>query len=191
MESSSLRSWKRRTHTGESPFLPFMVAPGSLVPDFLPIGGKIPVRQTSSTHGSDGYITTDIEIIGAVRRRLADKLDSQVGRFSFHQSFLLSGADILIITYGVTARAARDAQLTMRDRGYLVSLLILKTLWPVPEDLIRETAKACNWVVVFEMNLGQYVREIERVLAGKNVERFGRMDGGLITPTQIIEAARG
>jgi 2-oxoglutarate/2-oxoacid ferredoxin oxidoreductase subunit alpha len=182
---------ERRIHIGESPFLPFIIAPGSLVPDFLPIGGKIPVRQTSSTHGPDGYISTDTEIIGAVRRRLADKLDSQVGCFSYHQSFLLSGAGILIITYGVTARAARDAQLTMRDSGYLVSLLILKTLWPVPEELIRETAKPCKRAVVFEMNMGQYVREIERVLAGKNVEWFGRMDGGLITPAQIIEVVRG
>ena len=43
-------------------FLPFRAASESLVPDFLPIGGDIPVRQTSSTHGPDGYITTDTEI---------------------------------------------------------------------------------------------------------------------------------
>lgn len=182
---------ERRAHTAESPFLPFAVAPGNLVPDFFPIGGDIPVRQTSSTHGPDGYITTDTEIIGTVRRRLADKLNSQVGSFSYYQSSILPGADTLIITYGVTARAARDAQLSMQDSGYRVSLLILKTLWPVPEDLIRQTARAYRRVVVFEMNLGQYVREIERVLAGKKVDWFGRMDGGLVTPAQIIEVVRG
>ena len=41
------------------PFFPFHVDKGQQVPDFLPIGGKVLVRQTSSTHGAEGYITTD------------------------------------------------------------------------------------------------------------------------------------
>jgi 2-oxoglutarate/2-oxoacid ferredoxin oxidoreductase subunit alpha len=182
---------ERRAHTGEDAFLPFAVTPGRLVPDFLPLGGDIPVRQTSSTHGPDGYITTDPEIIGSIRKRLADKLTTRIGHFSYHQSFLLPGVDTLIITYGVTARAARDAQVAMQEAGCQVSLLILKTLWPVPEKLIRETARPYRRVVVVEMNLGQYVLEIERVLAGKRVDWFGRMDGSLLTPAGIIEVTHG
>ena len=41
-------------------FLPFAVKDGQQVPDFLGIGGERLVRQTSSTHGADGYITTDL-----------------------------------------------------------------------------------------------------------------------------------
>jgi 2-oxoglutarate/2-oxoacid ferredoxin oxidoreductase subunit alpha len=182
---------ERTTHAGSGPFLPFAVAPGGLVPDFLPMGGKTLVRQTSSTHGPDGYITTDGGIIGALRIRLMVKLESQVEHFSYHQSFLLSDAELLIITYGVTARAAREAQLDLRAAGCRVCLLVLRTLWPVPEALLRKTAQPFNRVVVVEMNLGLYVREIERVLAGKKVDWFGRMDGGLITPGQIVEVIRG
>jgi 2-oxoglutarate/2-oxoacid ferredoxin oxidoreductase subunit alpha len=182
---------ERRTHSGESAFLPFAVTPGRLVPDFLPLGGDIPVRQTSSTHGPDGYITTDPEIIGSMRKRLADKLTTRIGSFSYHQSFLMPEADVMIITYGVTARAARAAQLAMQNAGRKVSLLILKTLWPVPEELIRETAGPYRRIVVIEMNQGQYVFEIERVLTGKTIDWFGRMDGSLITPAQIVEAIHG
>jgi 2-oxoglutarate ferredoxin oxidoreductase subunit alpha len=53
--------------------------------------------------------------------------------------------------------------------------------------LILEKAKAVKRVVVVEMNLGQYVREIERILPDKEVEFFGQMDGKLITPGQIKE----
>jgi len=42
--------------------------------------------------------------------------------------------------------------------------------------------------VVVEMNLGQYVREIERILGEKQVDFCGQMDGWLISPDKIKEA---
>jgi 2-oxoglutarate ferredoxin oxidoreductase subunit alpha len=39
--------------------------------------------------------------------------------------------------------------------------------------------------VVIEMNLGQYVREIERLLPAKKVLFLGQMNGNLIKPSQI------
>jgi 2-oxoglutarate ferredoxin oxidoreductase subunit alpha len=37
------------------------------------------------------------------------------------------------------------------------------------------------------MNLGQYVREIERLLPDKDIRFLGRMDGTLIRPAEIQE----
>jgi 2-oxoglutarate/2-oxoacid ferredoxin oxidoreductase subunit alpha len=181
----------RTYFTDNRSFLPFEVLSDRLVPDFLPIGGPIPVRQTSSTHGPDGYITTDSVMIGSMRRRLADKLTQQIDRFSYHQNFILPGASTLIITYGVTARAARDAQVALQDDGHQISLLVLKTLWPVPEGLICEAAREYHRIIVVEMNMGQYLLEIERILDGKKVIWYGRMDGSLVTPEQIIEVVHG
>ncbi len=169
------------------PFLPFEVPSGRLVPYFLPIGHKVLVRQTSSTHGPDGYITTDSDEIGKYRKRLRVKLISAVDRFSFHEAQMEDDADILLIAYGVTARAAKEVFKAQRGAGKRVSLLVLKTLWPVPEDLIREKAGNVERVVVVEMNLGQYVREVERVLPDKKVDFLGQMNGRLITPQQIKE----
>jgi 2-oxoglutarate ferredoxin oxidoreductase subunit alpha len=42
-------------------------------------------------------------------------------------------------------------------------------------------------VVVVEMNLGQYVGEIHRILPNRQVDFYGQMDGRLITPQQIEE----
>jgi len=64
---------------------------------------------------------------------------------------------------------------------------VLKTLWPVPEQLIREKAEPYTRVVMPEMNLGQYVRELQRVLPGKGIDFLGRMNGELIKPGQIQE----
>ena len=94
----------------------------------------------------------------------------------------------MIIAYGVTARAAKSVFKALTGAGKPVHLLILKTLWPVPENVIRKAVENVKRVVVVEMNLGQYVREIERILGDKTVDFCGQMDGGLISPDKIREA---
>jgi 2-oxoglutarate/2-oxoacid ferredoxin oxidoreductase subunit alpha len=177
---------ERKTAPADKPFVPFEAADDS-APDFLPIGGKRIVRQTSSTHGPDGYITTDPGQIGESQGRLRNKIISSVGEFTFFEEENTPGADTLIITYGVTARAVKVAAADAAESGSPVSVLTLKTLWPVSEELIREKAEAYDRIIVVEMNLGQYVREIERILAGKKIQFFGQMNGDLITPSQIME----
>jgi len=171
----------------ELPFLPFGVRENCQVPDFLPIGGDRLVRQTSSTHGPDGYITTDPNVIKSTRNRLMTKLTASVPHFTYYEAFIENQADTLMITYGVTARAAKSVFTAKKQAGDPVSLLTLKTLWPVPEDLIRETAEPFKKIIVIEMNLGQYVREIQRILPGKSIRFVGRMDGDLIPPSRIRE----
>ena len=94
-------------------------------------------------------------------------------------------ANTLLITYGVTSRAAREAVNDEKRHGKPVSHLVLKTLWPVPDKVIREKSENVKRVVVVEMNLGQYVREIKRILTDKKVDFYGQMNGELITPKQI------
>lgn len=175
---------RKRSGGGES-YRPFQVTKGQKVPGFLPMGGQIPVRQTSSTHGPDGYITTDISEIAENLERLKAKLDGVAQKYAFHQFYEDRDSDILLITYGITARAAMECFFQREKGGGGFSLLVLKTLWPVPEQLIVQKAEKAKKVIVAEMNLGLYIREIERVLAGKKVEFLGRMDGMLITPAQI------
>jgi len=178
---SRKKPWK------EGPYLPFHVPKGEKVPGFLPMGGKIPVRQTSSTHGPDGYITTDGSKISDNLDRLAMKLNDVTHSYAFHDFYEAKNSDALLITYGITARAAKDCFYQAKNLGFAFSLLVLKTLWPVPERLIAQKAGNVKRIIVAEMNLGLYVREVERVLAGRKVEFLGRMDGMLITPDQIFE----
>ncbi len=179
---------ERKAPSKGKPFLPFDVADGRMVPDFLPIGSDVPVRQTSSTHGPDGYITANSKEIAENQTRLKKKLVSAVNSFSFFDEYMIEDKDTLLITYGITTRAAKAACEDLKKAGTPISHLVLKTLWPVPEDLIREKAKIFKHIVVAEMNLGQYVREIERILPEKQIKFYGQMDGSLIYPDQLKEA---
>ncbi len=176
-----------RTLHKSGPFLPFQVKEGKDVPAFLPIGGKVPVRHTSSTHGANGYITTDAVEIQSSVDRLKRKIESHADTFTFYELDSQKGARTLLVTYGVTARAARAATDQLRSKGTPVSLLVLKTLWPVPEIILRQAARNADRVLVVEMNLGQYVLEVQRVLGESKVDFYGKMSGPLITPAEIAE----
>ncbi|SDP32239.1 transketolase C-terminal domain-containing protein [Desulforhopalus singaporensis] len=171
---------------GGGDYLPFS-ADSNMAPPFLPIGGKTLVRQTSSTHGPDGYITIDPEVIANTQQRLADKIEQAEERITLFEETMKEGTDTLVISYGVTSRAVEDAAIKLEREGKPVSTLTLKTLWPVPEKLLRKKAEPFNRIVVIEMNQGQYVGEIRRVLRDKNIDFYGQMDGVLITPSKIME----
>lgn len=174
----------RRKATNNTPYLPF-AAPMNKPPTFMPLGGNQIVRQTSSTHGPDGYITTDSKNIKKNNERLKRKLEGAIGSFSYYELSGPSDAKLLIICYGITSRAARVAAAEATKFAKSVKVLTLKTLWPVPENLIRESAQGVDRVLVPEMNLGQYVHEIKRILSDKRLEFIGKMDGTLITPSYI------
>jgi 2-oxoglutarate ferredoxin oxidoreductase subunit alpha len=171
-------------------FLPFGVKGAVEVPRFLPIGGAVPVRQTSSTHGPDGYITTDPLEIQAGVERLQRKIETYIQSFSFHQFDRYGDSRLLLVVYGVTARAAKVAVSELSREGIPVSLLVLKTLWPVPEEVIRRSADEADSILVAEMNLGQYVHEIRRVLCEKPVSFYGKMNGRLISPAEIMRKVK-
>jgi 2-oxoglutarate/2-oxoacid ferredoxin oxidoreductase subunit alpha len=146
------------------------------------------VRQTSSTHGPDGFITTDPAEIARGLTRMQSKINAAADQLAVIDHHPAEGADTLIVTYGVTSRAAGAAAHDLQRRGKPASLLVLKTLWPVPEAAIRHAAGGVQRILVAEMNLGQYVREIERILPGKEIGFCGQMDGRLIAPETLVEA---
>ncbi|MGD8519906.1 MAG: pyruvate flavodoxin/ferredoxin oxidoreductase, partial [Desulfobacterales bacterium] len=89
--------------------------------------------------------------------------------------------------YGVTARAAKAVYREFNQYGTPISVLILKTLWPIPVNTIRKAVRKVKRVLVVEMNLGQYVREIERLVPDTDLDFYGQMNGRLITPKEIKE----
>ena len=182
---------ERKKPPGDAPYLPYAPLPENDVPGFLPLGGETLVRLTSSAHGPDGYITSLPDVIGPMNERLKRKIESAVETFSYADAIIEPDADTLLVTYGITSRSAREAYEHSRREGKPISLLILKTLWPVPESLIRQKASGAKRVVVAEMNLGQYVLEIEKILKGQTVDFLGQMDGQLITPEKIMEVIHG
>jgi 2-oxoglutarate ferredoxin oxidoreductase subunit alpha len=60
----------------------------------------------------------------------------------------------------------------------------------VPETAFAAALEGIERVVVAELNLGQYRREVERLAGGREVVGVHRIDGGLIHPEEIVEVIR-
>ena len=68
-----------------------------------------------------------------------------------------------------------------------MGLLRPVTLWPFPENAVRDLADRVKHIIVPEMNLGQLVLEVERVVAGRcPVHRVNRVTGEPIPPDEIL-----
>ncbi len=171
-------------------FLPFKTDSDNTPPQFLPIGADTLVRQTSSTHGINGYITIDPEEILNINSRLSNKIIDSIEEFAFYEDHIKKDSDTLIITYGISSSSAIEAYYLAEKDSKSISVLTLKTLWPVCENLIKEKAEDFKNILVIEMNQGQYINEIKRVLPDKNIQFLGRMNGSLIKPHEILKAIK-
>ena len=98
------------------------------------------------------------------------------------------GAEMLILSYGIVTQAVKEAVAHARGQGVKVSSLTIYSLWPVPEGEICRAMDGIKRVIVPELNLGQYRREIERLISpSQEVIGVNRVDGKLISPLEILE----
>ncbi|MFO7942504.1 MAG: 2-oxoacid:acceptor oxidoreductase subunit alpha [Bacillota bacterium] len=149
-----------------------------------PFGSDYIVRANSSAHDPTGYPSADPEHAAWNIRRLHDKVEGAVRRITDCVLIGDGRADVLLVAYGATARTAEQLVVDP-PAGASVALLKLRSLWPFPEEEIREAAGE-RPVVVPEMNLGQMVREVERVL-GPNYPcySYAKSDGRAIEPGEL------
>jgi len=96
---------------------------------------------------------------------------------------------VVIVAIGISARAATRAIDLARARGVRLGLFRPITLWPFPEDALREATKKARAVLVPEMNAGQLSLEVERILGSARVEGMHRFNGEPISPEEIAARA--
>ena len=80
---------------------------------------------------------------------------------------MMEDAQYAIVTYGSEVRPSMEAAQMARECGIKMGVLKLCNVWPVPEKAIHEVAGNVSKIFAVEMNMGKYVREIERAASGK------------------------
>lgn len=161
------------------------------VPVFAPVGSAWKVTATGSAHNKAGALKkNDVETI-EVLHHLEDKIQTCADQMSFAKLDMQEGADTLVISYGITARAMGEALRYIRRERVKVSGLTLLTLFPIPENTIRESLKNIKRVIVAEENLtGQYRSVITSLFNDREIIGINKI-GSMITPQEIINAVTG
>ncbi|MBN1654464.1 MAG: pyruvate flavodoxin/ferredoxin oxidoreductase [Deltaproteobacteria bacterium] len=179
---------RNRVLPDEAVFLPHAFTRPDEVPPFADFGGDRVTRHTTSTHDQAAYLTSHPRIIQEMIDHYFAKIDSAAEEIARVKTDFQQDAETLIISYGITSRSVAVAVREARSRGIKLSSLVLQTLWPTPEKAIRSAMTGVKKVVVPEMNMGQYRREIER-LSPPEVKLVGvaKMNTQLLTPQEILE----
>ena len=147
---------------------------------------------TGLYHGADGFPTNNTRQIEEAGIRLLRKIDDNKERIWKNEEYYLDDAEIGIFAYGVSARSAKFAVRELRKKGIKAGLLRPLTIWPFPDKAVDELARRVEVIIVPEMNLGQIVYEVERVVRGRcEVKGIFRGDTEPIRPAQIMECVTG
>jgi 2-oxoglutarate ferredoxin oxidoreductase subunit alpha len=160
-----------------------------LVPPMACFGDGYHFHATGLTHDERGYPqTTSSEVQSKLVRRLCDKISKNANGIIRVEKVMLDDADVIVVAYGIVARAALSAIRKAREKGIRAGLLRLVTLWPFPEKSLAEASESAKAIVVPEMNCGQMVREVERVARKTPVAFLSKLGEEPHTPLEILEA---
>ena len=173
-------------YEGNGHFAPYAAAEAE-APPFLPVGQRRhQVRLNASTHGDSGLIRKATPEALANTRRLQEKIERRVAEFGLYDYDTVPGADTLVVTYGITAGAAREAVERLHADGVAVALLVVKTLLPTPPALFHIFDQYSRLVFV-EENLHGAFRSLCFGKEGGGRVRAVNKIGHMITPSEIIE----
>lgn len=173
---------------GPSDYLPFD-STGRLPSPMAVAGQGYHVHVTGLTHDERGYpVITDVVQERNVRH-IVDKIRNNADKIIQLEMIETADARVVVVAYGCTSRAARQAVENLRRRGMKVGLLRLITVWPFPSDLIASLAEQVHAFVVPEINYGQIVHEVDRsAKANAKVVLMALMGGSMHTPAEIEDA---
>lgn len=180
---------ERRLYTGPpDQYMPFQVGP-DLVPMMAHYGGEAVFHVTTTMHDETGADSRGPDNTRKQLSRMWNKIYAYRREISMHKEFYNDeGSDALIISYGSSARAARQAALMARQAGRRVAVLQLLTLWPFPDEVVEEVASGKKVIFVAELNLGQVVSEVKRVLGpSREVHPLLKFCGEGFDPIEILE----
>ena len=154
-------------------------------------GGIHRYNVTGLFHDMWGFPSSDPAIVHGLLRHLVDKIMNNENTIARYKEYFLEDARTVFVSYGSSARSALHVVKNRRARGESLGLLELQTLWPFPAQVVREKCANAKCVVVVEMNMGQVLQQVKMAVdKPENVFLANRIDGALITPTDIRNIMR-
>ncbi len=176
---------------GTRRYLPYEVTDEDLVPPMAHAGEGYKIQTTGLTHDERGYPVITAEAQEKLVRRICEKIKRNAKNIIKYEMIGGEDAEILVISFGIASRAAKGAVKKAQKKGIKVGFLRLITIWPFPEELIRNLASKVKHFIVVEINYGQLVKEVERCVAGQSqVHLSSRLGGAIHTPEEILKKIR-
>ncbi len=161
------------------------------IPFMVKSGDGYRFHTTGLTHDERGYPDLNAETQKIKVKHLIDKIDGNAEKIIKLEEMETEGAEVVVMSYGITSRVAYKAVQDARAAGIKVGTCRLITVWPFPEKRVKELAKKVKAIVMPEINAGQVVQELERQVAKEckviSVPHYG---GWVHDPNDILKAIK-
>jgi len=143
-----------------------------------------------SEHNDGGVITENARNRARMMEKRMRKLETM--RDDLPRAVLhgVADADIAILGYGANRGPIAEAVQRLAADGVLTRFLQLRTLWPFPEDDIREFVRGAQHVFVVENNYTGQLMQLVKAVVGPIDALHGvrKYDGRPFRPIEIIDA---
>lgn len=176
-----------RPTTTPDTFVPFEMTPNMVSP--MPAYGEgYRYNVTGLTHDTMGFSTNRADEIAPKLDKLRYKIENYTAEIAKLRIDMMDDADVAFIAYGTVARTALQAASIARKAGFKVGNIQIYTVWPFPDQQLLDLCSRCKKVIVAELNMGQIVHEVRRVLPhDMAIHTIQRYDGEILTPLQLLE----
>ena len=145
---------------------------------------------TGLHHDGKGFPTEEIETCRKLIQRLEDKVEMHKDEIEYNEEYMVDDAEILIIAYGSVSLSAKETIRHLRAEGIKAGLFRPITLWPSPQDRMRELGQKIKNILVVELNIGQYYDEVQRATGRLDIEGLFKVNGRPISPYEIVSKVK-
>ena len=179
---------RRKPTASREDYLPYAADEDGIAP-MANCGDGYRIHVTGLTHDERGYPAMNAKAQEKMVTRLVNKIRNNREKIISTKNLYLDDAEVVVVSYGISARSAMQAVRSARNEGIKAGLIKLETVWPFPEELIRSVAPQVKALIMAEINGGQMVLEMERSARGAcPVSLVSNFGGEIIHPASIVNA---
>jgi len=190
-EPGELNLYQREKPSGPvNGYLPYGTLHNN-VPVMSNFGDEHILRVTGLVHQESGYSSDNSQIAEELVQRLARKIDNYQEELPAPFFYGRQAADLIVVSFGISARASLEAVNTVNSEGFKAGMLELRTIWPFPRKKVKELCSGAKKILVVEANHGQ-VRE-QLISCGFPPEKLrgvNKQNAEVITPSEVLLALK-
>lgn len=167
-------------------FTPYEPNPRTGVPAMASFGDGYNWHVTGLTTNDWGFPTNNAPEIEKKMLRLMNKVEQARSEIVEYEAEYMDGASVVVVAYGSVGRSALRAVRDARKKGIAAGFFRPITLWPFPDEELAKMALGAKTILVPELNCGQMVLEVERLIRGRSeVRGVSLVNGELFKPSEI------
>ena len=171
----------------QTPYMRYRYTEDGLSPRLFPGMSKHLVTSDSDEHDEQGFITESADVRNQMMKKRMGKMDLIKGELEEPTFIGSEDFETLLLGWGSTAGAIREAVTSMNQKGAAYAALIFGDVYPLPEKTLMEKAGQAKQIINVEQNytgqLAGVIREYTGLTCDKSLLKY---DGRQILAEEIV-----